>query len=72
MYKRQIMLTGDNERTARAIQKRTGIRQVIAQVLPEEKEKKVAEIQAAGHKVAMIGDGSTMHRRLPELMWGSP
>lgn len=52
-----IMLTGDNERTARAIQKRTGIRQVIAQVLPEEKEKKVAEIQAAGHKVAMIGDG---------------
>ena len=35
-----IMLTGDNERTARAIQKRTGIRQVIAQVLPEEKEKK--------------------------------
>ncbi len=52
-----IMLTGDNERTAAAIQKRVGIRRVIAQVLPEEKEKKVAEIQAAGHRVAMIGDG---------------
>ena len=52
-----IMLTGDNERTAKAIQKRMGIRQVISQVLPEEKEQKIAEIQAAGHKVAMIGDG---------------
>ena len=52
-----IMLNGDNERTAKAIQKRMGIRQVISQVLPEEKEQKIAEIQAAGHKVAMIGDG---------------
>lgn len=52
-----IMLTGDNARTARAIQERLGIRQVIAQVLPEEKEKKIAEIQAAGHRIAMIGDG---------------
>ena len=52
-----IMLTGDNERTAKAIQKRMGIRQVIAQVLPEEKEKKIAQIQAEGHTVAMIGDG---------------
>ena len=52
-----IMLTGDNERTAKAIQKRMGIRKVIAQVLPEEKEQKIAEIQASGHTVAMIGDG---------------
>ena len=52
-----IRLPGDNERTAKAIQKRMGIRQVISQVLPEEKEQKIAEIQAAGHKVAMIGDG---------------
>lgn len=52
-----IMLTGDNARTARAIQNRMGIRQVIAQVLPEEKEKKIAEIQESGHTVAMIGDG---------------
>ncbi len=52
-----IMLTGDNERTAKAIQQRMGIGRVIAQVLPEEKEKIIAEIQASGHTVAMIGDG---------------
>lgn len=52
-----IMLTGDNERTAKAIQQRMGISQVIAQVLPQEKEQKIAEIQAQGHTVAMIGDG---------------
>ena len=52
-----VMLTGDLERCAIAIQKRLGIGEIIAQVLPEDKEKKIAEIQANGHKVAMIGDG---------------
>ena len=52
-----VMLTGDNQRTAEAIRRRLGIAKVIAGVLPEEKEKHIAALQQAGHKVAMIGDG---------------
>lgn len=52
-----IMLTGDNERTAKAIAKQVGIDLVIAQVLPEEKANKVKEVQQQGKKVAMVGDG---------------
>ena len=52
-----IMLTGDNERTAQAIAKQVGIDHVIAQVLPEEKAKRVKEVQDQGKKVAMVGDG---------------
>lgn len=53
---RTVMITGDNERTARAIGKQVGIREVIANVLPEEKAKKVEELQKTGF-VAFIGDG---------------
>ncbi|MEG0649716.1 MAG: heavy metal translocating P-type ATPase, partial [Oscillospiraceae bacterium] len=52
-----IMLTGDNERTARAVQKSMGINKVVAGVLPSGKEKEVAALQAKGKRVAMIGDG---------------
>lgn len=52
-----VMLTGDNERTATAIKRRLNIPQVIAGVLPQDKEKHIERLQAAGHKVAMIGDG---------------
>lgn len=52
-----VMLTGDNSRTAEALRKRLGIPKVIAEVLPGDKEKHIASLQDAGHKVAMIGDG---------------
>ena len=54
---RTIMLTGDNEVTARAIQKEVGVDEVIAGVLPAQKEEKVAQFKEGGHTVAMVGDG---------------
>jgi len=52
-----VLLTGDNRRTADAIGSQLGIRHIIAEVLPQDKEKCVADLQAQGKKVAMIGDG---------------
>lgn len=54
---RVVMLTGDNRVTAEAIRRQLGIAEVIAEVLPEQKEQKVSELKKQGYKVAMIGDG---------------
>jgi len=52
-----VMLTGDNRRTAEAIGRELGVTSVMAEVLPQDKERKVAQLQQAGKKVAMVGDG---------------
>ena len=54
---RTMMLTGDNERTARAIAKELGIDEIRAELMPEQKEDILRELQTAGHQVAMVGDG---------------
>ena len=52
-----VMLTGDTRAAANAVCKELGIGEVIAEVLPEDKERKIAELSAAGRRVAMVGDG---------------
>jgi Cu+-exporting ATPase len=52
-----IMVTGDNERTAKAIASQVGLERIFAAVLPQGKAACVAKMQALGHRVAMVGDG---------------
>lgn len=52
-----VMLTGDNERTAKAVQNVLQLDRVVAEVLPQDKEMEVRNIQESGKKVAMVGDG---------------
>ncbi len=54
---RTVMLTGDQARTAEAVARQVGVDEVVAGVLPSQKEQKVRELQGQGHKVAMVGDG---------------
>ncbi|MEX0705028.1 MAG: heavy metal translocating P-type ATPase [Nitriliruptoraceae bacterium] len=54
---RTVLLTGDNERTARTVADALGIGEVIAEVLPEDKDRVIRDLQAQGRIVAMVGDG---------------
>ncbi len=52
-----VMITGDNERTARAVAKKVGIERVLAEVLPQDKARNILKLQQEGKKVGMVGDG---------------
>lgn len=52
-----VMLTGDNAKTAQAIAQQVGIKNVISQVLPDQKSKAIQDLQSQGKKVGMVGDG---------------
>ncbi len=55
--KRIVMLTGDNAATAKVVAESLGVDEVRADLMPEDKVRAIAELQAQGHRVAMVGDG---------------
>jgi len=52
-----VMITGDNERTARAVARKVGIERVLAEVLPQDKARNIQKLQQEGKRVGMVGDG---------------
>ena len=54
---RVVLITGDAQQVADAVARQLGIDEVFAEVLPEDKQRKVAELQSRGYRVAMVGDG---------------
>ena len=52
-----VMMTGDNRKTAEAIQRQVGVNRVVAEVFPQDKEKEIRRLQDSGKKVTMVGDG---------------
>ena len=69
---RVVLLSGDNTRTARAVAARAGVEEVIADVLPDGKDAVIADMQAKGLHVGMVGDGINDAPALARAMWVWP
>lgn len=67
-----VMLTGDNARTAQAIQKEVGADRVVAEVLPQDKETEIRRLQQQGKKLPWLATALTTHLHWRVPMWALP